>query len=192
MDLIVYDFDKTIYDGDSSIDFLIYILKRNKRTPLYFIKFIFAFTKYKFKIINKEKMKEIFFSVLKDVKNIDEEVEKFWIINEKKIKKFFGDKLSHEFDIIATASPEFLIKPIAKKFNVKTLFASDINKKTGEFKGINCHGIEKVKRIKEKYPNSIIKEMYSDDIKSDKPLLDIALNSYIVKKDKIISYKKNK
>ena len=30
----IYDFDKTIYDGDSSIDFLLFEIKRNKKVFL--------------------------------------------------------------------------------------------------------------------------------------------------------------
>lgn len=191
MKLNVYDFDGTIYDGDSTIDFLLFLIKKKKKLIIYIPKFIFNYIKYKFKLTNKEKLKEVFFSILKFFDNIDELLLEFWEKNESKIKDFFKEKKEHDNDIIASASPEFLLKPIAKKYNVKKLFGSQIDKKTGTFSGLNCHGREKINRINKTYTDAIIYEMYSDDIKADKPLLDLAQNSYIVKKDIIIPYIKN-
>ena len=60
-----YDFDKTIYDGDSSIDFYFFCLKRNKRILLCLPVQILGFLLYIFKIKNKTYFKEKAFSFLK-------------------------------------------------------------------------------------------------------------------------------
>ncbi len=185
----VYDFDGTIYDGDSSIDFIKFLINKKKSIILFIPKMIIYFIKYKLKLISKERMKECFFEVLTKFDNIDDLIKEFWNKNENKIKDFFKNKKNHKNDIIASASPIFLLEPIAKKYKVKDLFASPIDKNTGKYSGLNCHGVEKVKLINKKYPKSTIKCMYSDDENADKPLLDLAENSYIVKKDKIIDYK---
>jgi len=190
MKFIVYDFDKTIYDGDSTFDFIKFLIKKKKSILLHIQKMFISLIKYKLKIINKEKMKECFFEMFNKFENIDDLVDKFWNINEKNIKSFFKNKKTHENDIIASASPYFLLEPIAKKYKVKDLFASPVDKKTGKYNGVNCHGVEKVRLINNKYENAIIEEMYSDDRKADKPLLDLANHSYIVIKDKIIDYEK--
>ena len=192
MKLTVYDFDGTIYNGDSSFDFIKFLIKKKKTFIFKLPKIIVSFIKYKLKKIKKEQMKETIFEIFKEFKDIDQVVEEFWIDKEKNIKSFFKDKKNHKNDIIASASPYFLLEPIAKKYKIKDLFASPVNKNTGKYEGINCHGEEKVRLIKEKYPNSIIEEMYSDDAKADKPLLDLANKSFIVKQDNIISYKKDK
>ena len=83
----------------------------------------------------------------------------------------------------------FLLEPIAKKYKVYDLFASPVNKENGKYNGKNCHNVEKVRLLHKKYPNCIVLEMYSDDANADKPLLDLAKKSYIVKKNKIIDYK---
>ena len=134
-------------------------------------------------------MKESFFKIVSYFEDIDLIIEEFWKKNEYKLKIFFVEKKNHKNDIIASAGPRFLIEPIAKKYKIKALFASNIDKKTGRYDGINCHGMEKVNVINKKYSNCIIEEMYSDDIKADKPLLDIAKKSYIVKKNRLIDYK---
>lgn len=188
MKIYAYDFDKTIYDGDSSVDFIIFLIKKNKKLIFKFPKIFIKAIKYKLKIIDLKEFKESVFELLKYFDNIDLLIEEFWNINENKIKKFFKDKKNHKNDIIASASPYFLLEPIAKKYKIKDLFASPIDKKNGKFLGNNCKSKEKLKLIKSKYPNAIIQEMYSDDATADKPLLDIAKCAYIIRKNEIINY----
>ena len=190
MKFTVYDFDGTIYNGDSTLDFIKFLINKKKGILLSIPKMFLYLIKYKLKLIKKETMKECFFEIFNKFDNIDELVEEFWFINEKNIKKFFKDKKTHKNDIIASASPYFLLEPIAKKYQVKDLFASPVDKTTGKYNGVNCHGVEKVRLINNKYKDCIIEEMYSDDIRADRPLLELANKSYIVIKDKIKVYEK--
>lgn len=192
MKLTVYDFDGTIYDGDSTFDFIKFLMKKDKSIILHIPKMGLYLIKYKLKLITKETMKECFFEIFNKFDNIDDLVNEFWTINNNKLKNFFTNKKSHKNDIIASASPIFLLEPIAKYYKVKYLFASPVDKKTGKYNGVNCHGVEKVRLINNKYKDCIIEEMYSDDAIADKPLLEIANKSYIVKKNKIINYKEYK
>ena len=188
MKFTVYDFNGTIYDGDSTFDFIKFLLKKDKSIILHIPKMGIYFIKYKMKLINKETMKECFFEIFNRFENMDNLVNEFWTANQNKLKSFFTEKKTHENDIIASASPEFLLEPIAKYYKVKYLFGSPVDKKTGKYNGINCHGVEKVRLINNKYKDCIIEEMYSDDANADGPLLEIANKSYIVKKNKIIDY----
>lgn len=183
---ILYDFDGTIYDGDSSVDFIIFCFKKNPQIIKLLPKFIIAAYKYKFKFITKTEMKEVFFSFLKDIKNIDKILKEFWNDHEKNIKEFYKDK-NHDKDIIISASPKFLLEPIAKKYKVIDLFGSPINKKTGKYNGENCHGEEKVRLFKEKYKDAEILEMYTDS-KHDLPLIKLAKKGYLVVKNEIYDY----
>ena len=62
----VYDFDKTIYDGDSTADFYIFSLKRHKKILLLAPSLIGAFLKfYVFKIGTKTQFKEKMYKFLK-------------------------------------------------------------------------------------------------------------------------------
>ncbi|MBQ7136357.1 MAG: HAD-IB family phosphatase [Bacilli bacterium] len=182
----LFDFDGTIYDGDSSIDFFLFCLKKNKKIMLNIPKIILAIVLYKIKIINKTKMKEVYFSFLKKIKDIDILVEEFWNQNDHKIKKFFLQRKRNK-DIIISASPYFLLSPISKKYNVKDLIASNVDKNTGKFLEENCLGKKKVEFLFKKYPKIKIKEMYSDSLK-DGPLLELADKGYIVIKEDIYPY----
>ena len=48
----VYDFDGTIYNGDSTRDFVFYLIKKYPRMIRYMPAFIFAAMKYRFGIIS--------------------------------------------------------------------------------------------------------------------------------------------
>lgn len=186
MKVNLFDFDNTIYDGDSTIDFYFFCLKRNKKIILLLPKQILAFLKYKLGIISKEHMKEIFYSFLKKVDDIDYLVDEFWKISKKKIKKFYLEK-DHSNDVIISASPQFLLEPIAKELKIHKLIASKVDNKSGKLLSPNCYGVEKVRRLNEECNNIFVFKAFSDSL-SDKPILDLAQRAYIVKKYKIIIY----
>ena len=93
-------------------------------------------------------------------------------------------------DIIISASPEFLLKPICDKLGV-TMLATKVDNKTGLFDGENCHGQEKVRRLHEIYPGAEIDEFYSD-LYCDTPLARLAKKAYIVKGERLTPWKKYK
>lgn len=176
----VYDFDKTIYNGDSSIDFFFSCLLKKRTLILHIPIIIISFIKYKFKRITKEELKSNFFKFVKKI-DTSEYTKCFWKKNEKKIKKWYLNKKKNN-DIIISASPEFLLKPITDKLNIN-LIATIVDEKTGNLISKNCHGKEKVKRLR-KFTKKEINEFYSDSL-SDLPLKEIAKKAYIVKKNKI-------
>lgn len=180
----LYDFDKTIYAGDSSMDFFFWCAMKNPSIYLNLPKMAWAGFKYKLKLIDKTEMKEVIFSFLKKVKDVDKEVELFWEEHKCYIKDFYLKK-KHDKDIIISASPEFLLEGICKELKVKDMIASRVNKKTGNFTGKNCHGEEKVRRLNKKHGEVEVKEAYSDS-KSDLPILKLAKKAYYVKGDKIL------
>ena len=177
-----YDFDETIYDGDSSVDFYFFCLKKNKKVLKQLPEQIKSFIKYKTKKIEKTEFKESVFSFLKHIDNVDEYVKEFWDKNYKKIKSWYFDQ-QEKTDVIISASPEFLLKPLEKKLNV-SIIATKVDKKTGAFLSKNCHDYEKINRYEEKYKKKI-KAFYSDSIRADRAMLEYAEEAYLVTKDKV-------
>ena len=178
-----YDFDGTIYDGDSSLDFYLCCLKKNKKILLQLPIQIWGIILYLLGIIDKTAFKEKVFSFLKRIDNVDTYIKEFWQKNDKKIKAWYLEQ-KKESDIIISASPEFLLKHLEKKLNFKVI-ASRVNKETGKFEGKNCHDYEKIKRYKEIYKNRKIKKFYSDSIKADRAMLEFANEAYLVKGDNV-------
>lgn len=181
-----YDFDKTIYDGDSSVDFYFFCLKKNKKVllqlPIQFIGFVL----YIIKKIDKTKFKEKVFSFLKKINNVDDYINEFWKKKYINIKPWYL-KQKKDSDVIISASPEFLLKPLEKKLKVKVI-ASKVDKKSGKFLEKNCHDYEKVNRFYKEVGKKELNSFYSDSM-SDKPMMDISKEAYLVKKDKITKLK---
>lgn len=175
----VYDFDGTIYHGDSTRDFVFYLLKNYKRVIKYMPAFIFAAIKYRCGIITKTKMKETLYRFLNsfDDGEIDKIVNDFWDTHEKNIYDWYYKKKDSR-DVIISASPRFLLQHICDKLGVN-LICSAVNKKNGDYIGLNCFGEEKVNRFYKEYPGATINEFYSDS-KSDTPLAKLAKIAYLV------------
>lgn len=183
----LYDFDGTIYDGDSGVDLVKFAIKKNPKFLLKAPKIIWAALKFALKIGTKEQAKNVIFSFLKDIKDVDAFVKEFWEKHEHKMKKFWTEKKDHSKDIIISASGYFWLKPIADKYKVKDLIATNVDPKTGEVIGKNCHGKQKVKLFYENYPKDIVNSMYTDSV-ADLPLIEEAKKGYLVKKDKVMPY----
>ena len=181
----LFDFDETIYDGDSTVDFFKFIFKKKPLTILWLFVMLLFIILYGLRLVNKTKMKETFYKIFTFINIDDKLLEEFWNTHDKKIKKFYIDR-KHDIDIIISASPEFLLKPISKKLGVKELMASRVDPKTGKYDGINCHDVEKVRRLNEKYKDYEVLESFSDSLKSDRPILELAKSAYLVKGDRLI------
>ena len=187
MKLDLYDFDGTIYDGDSGVDIILFAIKKKPKVIFHLIGSLGIVILYLLKLRTKEEMKNKLFGFLKYFPDTEEFVREFWECNEYKIKSFWTEKKSHKNDIIISASGKFWLEPIAKKYKVKELFATEIDPHTGKVTGNNCHGKEKVRLFKEKYPEVQIMKMYTDS-KNDLPLVEIAKEGILVKKNKLYNY----
>lgn len=175
----VYDFDKTIYNGDSTADFYLYSLRKHPKILLLVPSVIFAAVKYYvFKKGNKTQMKETIYKFLIHC-NMPEDTDDFWGKNIHKIKKWYLLQQKKD-DVVISASPEFLLKPVCKKLGINYLIASNVNSQTGKYSGINCHGEEKVRKFFDVFPNGSIENFYSDSY-SDTPLAEISQKSFLVK-----------
>ncbi|WP_211248143.1 HAD-IB family phosphatase [Methanomicrobium mobile] len=182
----VYDFDKTIYDGDSTIDFWIFCMKRNKSILLYVPKIIFAYFISIIGLQSKTEFKEVFFSFMDKIPDPDLEIYLFWKENSCKIKKWYLDLKSND-DLVISASPDFLLRPICNELGVR-LIASKIDKRTGIFEGENCRGEEKVRRFKNEYSGILVNKFYSDSV-SDMPFAELSNEAYLVCGSKIKLWK---
>ena len=176
-----YDFDKTIFNPDSSYLFNIYSLGRH---PLCFLrafpKLFCNLIKYAFRKCDFKTLKESSFGFLNYLKDIDSEVERFWDKRFCRIEPWYL-KQKKDDDIIISASPEFLLKPVADKLGVR-LIATRMDKHTGKIDGLNCHDEEKVRRLHELYPEVEVENFYSDSL-ADTPMALLAKKAFIVKKD---------
>lgn len=178
----VFDFDKTIFRGDSTAKFYKYCLVRFPKTWLHLPSMSAAFAKYYIlKKGTKTQCKEVFYRFLAAIPDVDAAVEDFWKKNFDGIFDWYK-KVHKETDVVISASPEFLLEGVCKKLGVEKMMASRVDKKTGKYSGENCHGEEKVRRFYECYPDGVIENFYSDSV-SDALLAKIAKNAFVIDKN---------
>ena len=182
----VYDFDGTIYDGDSSIDFYLFCIKKK---PVIFWKSIFnqlsGAVLFKLGIISRKRFKEKYFCFLKRISIDDALLNEFWNQKYSRVKAWYLKQKKSD-DLVISASPEFLLRPVCEKLGV-SLIASEVDILTGHFEGENCRGEEKVRRFQEQFPDGVIERFYTDS-KADLPLMRIAKEAFFVQKQTVIRY----
>ena len=179
-----YDFDKTIYDGDCTVDFYFYCLKHYPCIYAEIPKVLWFGLLFKLGVIEKKRFKSIFFKFATLIPDLNGAVKSFWDINKEKIKDFYI-KNQQESDFIISASPTFILETICKMLGIKNLIATEVDLKTGNIIGENCYGEEKVKRFyAEGGDVNSIDEFYSDSY-SDSPLAKISKKAYLVKGNKL-------
>lgn len=185
----IYDFDNTIFKGDSSVKFFKYSLIRHPFIVLYSIlKAIKECIKYLFHKSNFGNIKSELFSYVKYIKNLDEYMDKYTMKYIKNIKKFYLENSKND-DLVISASFLFIVKPFCDKIGIKNVIATSYDIKNGKIIGNNCKGEEKVKRFNELYKGSRVLNAYSDSL-SDVPMLKLAKNAYIVKGEELIKFNK--
>ena len=181
-----FDFDNTIYNGDSTFDFYFYCVKKRPAVLLSLPYQGWSFLLYALKRIDKTRFKERFYTFFKRIDDIDALLSSFWDEKFINIKQFYLD-IKRNDDVIISASPEFLLKIPCEKLGVGCLMASRVDKKTGKYTGLNCWGEEKLLRYREVYGQMSLEQFYSDSL-SDAPMANIAQKSFIVKGEKLIDW----
>lgn len=176
-----YDFDKTIFAGDSTAKFYVYCLVRHPSMLRRLPKLIWEAATLLKK--DKQRFKQNLFAFLTDLPDPQAAVNAFWDKHLGGIKPFYLARKRSD-DVIISASPEFLIVPAMERLGVRTVMASPVDIATGLYRGLNCHGEEKVRRLRERLPGAEIDEFYSDS-RSDTPMAKISKRAFLVKGNKI-------
>lgn len=178
-----YDFDQTIYEPDSSYSFYMYCLKKHPSAVLRTMPKTLVFSmQYARKKISTKKLKEHLFSFLRYLSDVDRTVADFWEEHRSGIGQWYLTQ-KREDDIIISASPEFLLRPIAETLGVR-LIATPMDKHSGAIMGENCHDKEKVRRFQAEYPGAHTERFYSDSL-SDTPMAELADEAFLVTKGKL-------
>ena len=175
----VYDFDQTIFYPDSSYCFTLWYIKKHPLVGLLCAPAAALFSLlYLFRLVPKERFKEKIFAYLRYIDDIDSEILRFWKENEYRLCPWYLEQRRDD-DVIVSASPDFLVRPICEKLGVE-LIATDMDRNTGRIRGRNCDSDEKLRRFRVLYPDGKISGFYSDSL-SDAPLAGIAERAYLVK-----------
>ena len=181
----VYDWDKTIFPVDSTAAFCRWCVRRHPSVLLHFIGLLPILPAFLSGRLPKTRFKERLYGFLRRIPDIDAEVQAFWDANFHRIHRWYLEQMRPD-DIVISASPEFLISVPAERLGVR-LLASRVDRKTGKTTGENCWGPEKVKRLREAYPDVTIANFYSDS-HSDDPLAQLADRAYLVRGSELLDW----
>lgn len=173
----VYDFDKTVFDGDCEDRFFEFMSKK-PGFALVNIKYKLFNKLFKKKIISKTTARQIQYSFLRRVNDLDALLEEYWNANEKHMKAWYL-KAKRDDDIIASATPSFLMKPIMRRLGLKNLVATDMDPATGRINGSFASGINKVEVYRTLFSLDEIDAFYSDSY-VDNPLAVYAKQAYVI------------
>lgn len=175
----VFDFDQTIFYPDSSYSFVLYCLRHYPRAVLHALPgtVLYGLMVLLGKAETKD-LKERIFSFLNRLESVEETVLDFWNENEDGIADWYLNQKRAD-DLIISASPEFLLRPITDRLGV-SLIATPMDPYTGKIRGLNCHDEEKVRRFRELYPEATVECFYSDSL-SDAPMAALAARAFLVR-----------
>ena len=174
----VYDFDGTIFPTDCSIGFCIWCMNRHPRLWFtFFPKAVKAVVLKKLGKIQEYQMQRKFFGYLTLIDDFDEQIERYWDKNEKKIAAWYLAQKRSD-DLIISASPECIIGPIAKRLGVNFM-ASEFDREFGVFTHNLMYAREKAKYIID-HGFPMIENFYSDSL-ADTPLALCAEKAHLVK-----------
>ena len=172
----IYDFDGTLYKGDSTADFFTWCLRHHPRIvstlPRTCVAAIACFGLH---VIDKTRFKSALYRFLPLVPDIDSELVRFW---EKHERNITGPCHAKPGDLVISASPEFLLRDVCKKRGLE-LIASQVDPHTGQLLGPNCSGTQKIVRLHERYQGVCVERFFSDS-HNDDPLASIADKAYMV------------
>lgn len=195
--LAIFDIDFTITRRETLMEFYKYIVSKDIKNVRFLPRALYGGLMYGLKVYDERKVKEVF---LKFIENIEEK--DLAILT----KRFYDERLStilykDALDMIdklkkdgymvvlISASPEFYIKEFYAIDSVDLIIGTRFTFEDGKFirkmNGNNCKGQEKVVRLMEVLKEKNIEVdfknsyMFSDSL-SDKPLLDLVGNPYLI------------
>lgn len=187
----VYDFDNTIYDGESTLHLFFFYLKKKPSLLKYMPKVLEAFSRYKKGLVTIDDMLNIYAPMIEkmalEVVDPENDPREFWDSHIKNIKPFYKE-IQQDDDLIITASPDFTISEVCNRLGIKHFLSTTFNNETGKIERV-CLKHNKVKAFFENYPDCEIENFYTDSPENDKPLMDIAKHAFVVNGDKITQVK---
>lgn len=187
----VFDFDNTIYHGESSVDFSLFMIRKNRRIILYLPVIFFNLIKYKLCLVDKKRLEATINNFLKVMIKDKEEtfntIAEFWEENVCKLNRRML-ALIKKNDVIITASPRFLIEGIQERLNTRNLICTEVDPDKRELICFNF-GETKLRRFRRLYGDKRIDCLFTDSY-NDRAIMDISERVYFVRKGRIKRLKK--
>lgn len=177
MQLDLYDFDKTVYPGDSTMHFWLFCLLRYPWIIFYFPVQAVCFLLWGIKLLPTGVFKSLFMRFVALIPT-DRAVQRFWDQKEHKIYGWFAKENRRRYTVVISASPDYLLAEICRRLEVDRLICTKGDPRTGKLVSANCKGDEKVRRLHAELPDCAVQAVYSDSLTSDAPIFSLGKEKY--------------
>ncbi|MBQ7203260.1 MAG: haloacid dehalogenase-like hydrolase [Eubacterium sp.] len=187
----VFDFDNTIYDGESTLDLFFFYIVRKPWLVKHLYTILKAFARYKKGDVSLSEVIERYVPMVeKDalrVFDFENDPKVFWDKHERKIKPLY-QKLRSDDDLIITASPDFNIEEICRRLGIRHYLTSRVDRTSGKITFVNIRE-NKIKAYEETYGDIPIENFYTDSPENDAWLIEKAECAFVVKKNTVTQIK---
>ena len=181
-----FDFDNTLYRGESSLDFSLYMIRTNRKILLYLPVILTNTVKYKLCLVDRDKLGETISKYMKIIIRSKSEilrlVEEFWKTHADRLDAGMLRRVGPD-DLIITAGPGFLLEGIRDRLGTQNIISSEVDLDKKEITHFNFKD-NKVRRFRELYADAKIDSFYTDSY-NDRAVMDISEKVFLVKKGKI-------
>lgn len=173
----VYDFDGAVYRGNSVWEFYWFCLRRHPRILTCLPRQIWVLLCCWFGVKPRAAFWQAFYAYFQYLPDVDDLASEFW--NERRLRKLNRAYLAvrGEKDLILSASPECLLKPVCRELGVGFIGAI-VDSKTCAWLG--CSATEKLHRFRQQYPKDPIEMFWSTRL-SDHPVAQEANKRCVVR-----------
>ena len=190
--MTVYDFDNTIYNGESTFDYFLYCMCRHPRLARWLFTMIHGIVRYKLCLVSRQELltlaEKCMRSMLAACPDYKELAETFWDKNMRKIKKFYLERRQKD-DVVMTASFDFLIEPCMRRLGLTHVCCSSADLQTGKITRL-CFRENKPACFAQLFPKAEAEKFYTDSL-NDRPMMLFAKHSFLVKGERVIPIDKN-
>ena len=184
-----FDFDGTIYKGDTTRDFCWYFYQKKPLRSYYLLIQLASWLLWRLKLLTTTQFKSTFIQFLNRIEGeqITGLLNSFWeekksLVHANLVLEISRLKKEGVHIVVVSASPELFIKTFCLSLGVDTVLGSELKVLNNKYSLlINCRGEEKLKRLKRAFPDFELIAAYSDN-KDDDVLLKTAKNGHWVKK----------
>lgn len=191
----VFDFDGTIYDGESLFDLYLYSARHDPKVFRFIAPVLRYAVEYKLGRATLEQMEygvgrmaEGYLTELnrsRRVASVEQLVNDFWDRNYPRIKPWYQPEPN---DVILTASFDLTVGEACRRLGVRNLVASKVDMETMKVTYLNFN-TNKARRFRELYgPDAVVDEFYTDS-RFDQPMIDMARRAFMVKGNTITRVK---
>ncbi len=182
----VFDFDNTLYHGESAVDFALWMIRHNRKVLLWLPRIIWNLLKYKLCLINLKSLMQpanaFLRTIIRDEKQMQRAVACFWETHRRFLNREMIAKI-RPGDVIITAGPSFLFAPIRAELKDVRMICTEIDLRRKQLIYINMHD-NKTKRFREEFGQTPIARFFTDSF-NDRAMMEIAERVYLVKRSRI-------